>query len=112
MPACKKDFARYARLAAAPARLLTPRSAEITLADVADPEHCVRSHLKLMMLQRQWLMDGFLLAKALNRTLVLPPLWCMLVRFWTILNHCLIGSQVEMPQPFVCPLDHSFEIPS
>ena len=35
----------------------------------------------------------------------------MLDRFWTILDHCLIGKLVEMPQPFVCPLDHSYEIP-
>ena len=47
--------------------------AQLLLPEVADPEHCVRSHLKLSMLQRQWLMDGFVLAKALKRTLVLPP---------------------------------------
>ena len=74
---------------------------------------------------------------------MLPPIWCMLDKFWTILDHCLIGSkvmqrsahvcvatspcltvssacppsaadypvQVEMSQPFVCPLDHSYELP-
>ena len=47
--------------------------AQLLLPEVTDPEHCVRSHLKLSMLQRQWLMDGFVLAKALKRTLVLPP---------------------------------------
>jgi len=102
---------RFLRLTSMPARLVAPMQSELLQAEAVDPEHCVRSHLKLAMLQRQWLMDGFLLAKALGRTLVLPPLWCMLDRFWTILNHCLIGSQVEMPQPFVCPLDHSFELP-
>jgi hypothetical protein len=103
---------RFLQLTTMPARQLSPMKAELLMESVVDPEHCVRSHLKLTMLQRQWLMDGFLLAKALGRTLILPPLWCMLDRFWTILNHCLIGSQVEMPQPFVCPLDHSFNIPS
>ena len=102
---------RFLRLTSAPARLLAPMHSELVQPEAIDPKHCVRSHLKLMMLQRQWLMDGFLLAKALDRILVLPPLWCMLDRFWTILNRCLIGSQVEMPQPFVCPLDHSFELP-
>lgn len=101
---------RFLQLSTAPARLLGPRSSELLLPSVIDPDHCVRSHLKLIMLQRQWLMDGFLLAKALRRTLVLPPVWCMLDKFWTILDHCLIGSKVEMPQPFVCPLDHSFSL--
>ena len=55
-----------------PPRLLTPRTSELLLSEVTDPEHCVRSHLKLSMLQRQWLQDGFLLAAALNRTLILP----------------------------------------
>ena len=52
------------------------------------------AHLKLNALQRQWLQVGFLLAHALGRTLVLPPLWCVVDRFWTILDHCLIGSKV------------------
>lgn len=103
---------RFLHLTSAPARQHAPMRSELLLPEVMDAEHCVKSHLKLSMLQRQWLMDGFLLAKALDRILVLPPLWCMLDRFWTILNHCLIGSQVEMPQPFVCPLDHSYNIPA
>ena len=103
---------RFLRLTSMPAKLLTPMRSELLQSEAIDPHHCVRSHLKLMMLQRQWLMDAFVLAKALERTLVFPPLWCMLDRFWTILNHCLIGSQVEMPQPFVCPIDHAFELQS
>ncbi len=99
-------------LKTAPARMLTARTAELLDPRVTDPSHCVRSHLKLSALQRQWLQDGFLLAAALKRTLVLPRLWCMLDRFWTILNHCLIGPRVEMPQPFVCPLDHSYNLPN
>ena len=75
--------------------MLSPRRAEL-LQPEAKGEHCVRSHLKLSMMQRQWLMDAFVLAKALNRVLVLPPLWCLLDRFWTIVDHCLIGTQVEM----------------
>ena len=103
---------RFLHLTSMPAKLLAPDRAVMLQPEAIDPDHCVRSHLKLMMLQRQWLMDAFVLAKALGRILVLPPLWCMLDRFWTILNRCLIGSQVEMPQPFVCPLDHSFNIPA
>ena len=103
---------KFLHLTSVPAKLLGPDKSVMLQPEAIDPDHCVLSHLKLAMLQRQWLMDGFLLAKALGRTLILPPLWCMLDRFWTILNHCLIGSQVEMPQPFVCPLDHSFNIPA
>ena len=125
-------------------------------------------------------MDGFLLAKALGRVLVLPPLWCMctacsigsaltspgphvplmltspgphVINAWQVHARSVLDnpqplldrlagrdaaapssarphayitacrhayacmcmhacSQVEMPQPFVCPLDHSFDIPS
>ena len=102
---------RFLQLTSPAARQLAPMKAELLLPEVIDAEHCVKSHLKLTMLQRQWLMDAFVVAKALKRTLILPPIWCMLDRFWTILNHCLIGSQVEMPQPFICPLDHSFNLP-
>ena len=28
------------------------------------------------------------------------------------MDHCLIGKRVEMPLPFVCPLDHSFMLPN
>lgn len=73
--------------------------------------HCLLDHLRLSSLQRQWIQDAFLLAAAMGRTLVLPQIWCVADRFWTILNHCLIGSKVEMPQPFVCPLDHSYNLP-
>ena len=53
-----------------------------------------------------------LTAQATGRTLILPPIWCNLDRFWTIMDHCLIGKKVEMPLPFVCPLDHSFLLPA
>jgi hypothetical protein len=69
---------RFLRLTSMPAKLLTPMRSELLQSEAIDPHHCVRSHLKLMMLQRQWLMDAFVLAKALERTLVFPPLWCML----------------------------------
>ena len=86
---------RYLQLTTSAARLLSPDKAELLLPEVTDAHHCVRSHLRLSALQRQWLQDAFLLAAATNRVLVLPPIWCMLDRFWTILNHCLIGSQAS-----------------
>ena len=103
---------KFLQLTSSPARQLAPMKAELLMPELIDAAHCVKSHLKLSMLQRQWLLDGFVLAKSLNRILILPPLWCMLDRFWTILNHCLIGSQVRaahpplttlFPQPLICP---------
>jgi len=102
----------FLQLLAPIARQSKPDEAELLESELIFPEHCVKSHLRVSAMQRQLLQDGFLLAAALGRTLVLPPIWCMLDRFWTILNHCLIGSQVEMPQPFICPLDHSYNIPA
>eukprot|EP00962_Isochrysis_galbana_P004554 scaffold1242_cov123-Isochrysis_galbana.AAC.7 len=102
----------FLELVSAPARQLSPASAELVMDTLRLEEHCVMAHLKLNALQRQWLQAGFLLAAALGRTLILPPLWCVVDRFWTILDHCLIGSKVEMPQPFICPLDHSFDVPA
>ncbi|KAL1523586.1 hypothetical protein AB1Y20_018522 [Prymnesium parvum] len=102
----------YLQLLTAPARLLSPDHAELLLPELNGTEHCVLSHLRLSALQRQWIQDAFLLAAATRRTLILPRIWCVADRFWTILNRCLIGSRVEMPQPFVCPLDHSFDLPA
>jgi len=103
---------RYLQVVSGLAEQLAPDVARLLDPEVLDPEHCVRSHLKLQSLQRQLLHDAFLLAKATGRALILPPIWCNLDRFWTILDHCLIGKKVEMPLPFVCPLDHSFLLPS
>jgi arabinosyltransferase len=96
---------RFLQLVTEPARLLSPERAELLLPEVIDAAHCVRSHQRLSMLQRQWLHDGFLLAAATKRTLIIPPIWCMLDRFWTILNHCLIGSKVG-GNPLTCITCH------
>ncbi|GLT80999.1 hypothetical protein SLA2020_524070 [Shorea laevis] len=43
----------------------------------------------------------------LNRTLVIPPLWCKLDRLWFPHPGALEGSITR--QPFLCPLEHVFE---
>ena len=43
--------AKFLRLTSAPAHQLSPSKAELMMPEVIDPHHCVRSHLKLMMLQ-------------------------------------------------------------
>ena len=103
---------RYLQLVSGLAVQHSPTTATLLDPEVQDATHCVRSHLKLTSLQRQLLHDGFVLAKATRRTLILPPIWCNLDRFWTIMDHCLIGKRVEMPLPFICPLDHSFMLPN
>lgn len=38
----------------------------------------------------------------------MPPLWCRLDRLWFPHPGVLIGSMTR--QPFICPLDHVFEV--
>ncbi|XP_031106620.1 arabinosyltransferase XEG113-like isoform X2 [Ipomoea triloba] len=44
----------------------------------------------------------------LNRTIVMPPIWCRLDRLWFGHPGVLVGSMTRYP--FVCPLDHVFEV--
>ena len=111
-PSSYYEEGRYLQLVSGLAVQHSPTTATLLDPEVQDATHCVRSHLKLTSLQRQLLHDGFVLAKATHRTLILPPIWCNLDRFWTIMDHCLIGKRVEMPLPFICPLDHSFILPN
>ncbi|XP_047178981.1 arabinosyltransferase XEG113-like isoform X2 [Vigna umbellata] len=48
------------------------------------------------------------IASLLNRTLVMPPLWCRIDRLWYGHPGILEGSMTR--QPFLCPLDHVFEV--
>ena len=61
---------------------------------------------------RQRLADGVLLARVLNRTVVLPQFHCYCDKYWARLTQCTIGTQVlgSQPLPFVCPLDHVIPI--
>jgi hypothetical protein len=51
------------------------------------------------------------LARSLNRTLVLPRLWCYCDKFWSRLSGCAIPEAASsQPLPFVCPMDHVVEL--
>ena len=51
------------------------------------------------------------LARSLNRTLVLPRLWCYCDKFWSRLADCAIPEAASsQPLPFVCPMDHVVEL--
>ena len=66
-----------------------------------------RQHVNHLERLRQRLAHSFALARALNRTVVLPTLWCYCDKFWHRLDQCAIPSATHsQPLPFVCPLDH------
>ena len=74
----------------------------------SDPHARGRQHVAHLERARQRLADGVLLARVLNRTVVLPQFHCYCDKYWARLTQCTIGTQVlgSQPLPFVCPLDH------
>ncbi|KAH7553367.1 hypothetical protein JRO89_XS12G0002800 [Xanthoceras sorbifolium] len=73
-----------------------------------DGEHNVESHFSLINYQIKQIRTALAIASLLNRTLVMPPLWCRLDRLWFPHPGVLVGSLTR--QPFICPLDHVFEV--
>ncbi|XP_071919524.1 arabinosyltransferase XEG113-like isoform X1 [Coffea arabica] len=73
-----------------------------------DGEHNVESHFALVNYQIKQIRTALAVASFLNRTLVMPPLWCRLDRLWFGHPGILQGSMTK--QPFICPLDHVFEV--
>ncbi|XP_077234770.1 arabinosyltransferase XEG113-like [Tasmannia lanceolata] len=73
-----------------------------------DGEHTVESHFSLINYQLKQIRAGLAIASLLNRTLVMPPLWCRLDRLWFGHPGVLAGTMTR--QPFLCPLDHVFEV--
>ncbi|KAK1408608.1 hypothetical protein QVD17_40532 [Tagetes erecta] len=73
-----------------------------------DGEHNLQTHFTLVNYQMKQIRTALAIASILNRTLVMPPIWCRLDRLWFPHPGVLIGSMTR--QPFVCPLDHVFEV--
>ncbi|KAI4370809.1 hypothetical protein MLD38_019118 [Melastoma candidum] len=73
-----------------------------------DGEHNIESHFTLLNYQIKQIRTALAVATVLNRTLIMPPLWCRLDRMWFPHPGILEGSMTR--QPFLCPLDHAFEI--
>ncbi|KAK7262809.1 hypothetical protein RJT34_30390 [Clitoria ternatea] len=71
-------------------------------------EHNVESHFTLVNYQIKQIRTALAIASLLNRTLVMPPLWCRIDRLWYPHPGILEGSMTR--QPFLCPLDHVFEV--
>ncbi|PON37475.1 Nucleotide-diphospho-sugar transferase [Parasponia andersonii] len=75
---------------------------------ILDGEHNIESHFSLVNYQVKQIRTALAIASLLNRTLVMPPLWCRLDRLWFSHPGVLEGSMTR--QPFICPLDHVFEV--
>lgn len=73
-----------------------------------DGEHNVESHFAVVNYQIQQIRTALAIASLLNRTLVMPPIWCRLDRLWFGHPGILEGTMTR--QPFICPLDHVFEV--
>ncbi|KAK6934080.1 Nucleotide-diphospho-sugar transferase [Dillenia turbinata] len=71
-------------------------------------EHTIDSHFSLVNHQIKQIRTALAVASLLNRTLVIPPIWCRLDRLWFPHPGILVGSMTR--QPFLCPLDHVFEV--
>lgn len=91
-----------------PARLVDPDLARArrdprAAIDPAAPQLAAQAAL------RRALRNGFALAEASGRTLVLPELRCYCERFWWLLQDCRVAGAEDMALPFVCPFDFVFE---
>ncbi|KAL0671257.1 hypothetical protein Bca4012_033961 [Brassica carinata] len=97
-----------------------------------DGNHTIESHFTLANHQMKQIRSALAIASLLNRTLVslvhslyacflvisidsylwyyqvMPPIWCRLDRLWFGHPGTLEGSMTR--QPFICPLDHVFEV--
>ncbi|XP_047966123.1 arabinosyltransferase XEG113-like [Salvia hispanica] len=73
-----------------------------------DGEHNIDSHFALVNYQIKQIRTALAIASLLGRTLVMPPLWCRLDRLWFGHPGILPGTLTR--QPFICPLDHVFEV--
>jgi hypothetical protein len=67
-------------------------------------------HFEMEAHQRELLRDAFALAHALGRILVLPEMLCFCDRYWWLTHACRMPGAESMPLPFLCPLDHIFDI--
>ncbi|KAL6599545.1 hypothetical protein ACP70R_045682 [Stipagrostis hirtigluma subsp. patula] len=73
-----------------------------------DGAHTVESHFALVNYQLKQIRTALAIASLLKRTLVMPPLWCRLDRMW--FGHPGVMEGTMTRQPFLCPMDHVFEV--
>ncbi|KAJ0427782.1 hypothetical protein HanHA300_Chr17g0638891 [Helianthus annuus] len=68
--------------------------------------HFLFSHVIIQVMKQ--IRTALAIASILNRTLVMPPVWCRLDKLWFPHSGIIAGSMTR--QPFICPLDHVFEV--
>ncbi|KAM0935261.1 putative nucleotide-diphospho-sugar transferase [Dioscorea sansibarensis] len=73
-----------------------------------DGAHTLESHFSLVNYQLKNIRTALAIASLLNRTLVMPPIWCRFDRMW--FGHPGIMEGTITRQPFICPMDHVFEV--
>ncbi|KMZ58542.1 Glycosyltransferase-like protein [Zostera marina] len=71
-------------------------------------KHDITNHFLLVNYQIKQVRTALAVALLLNRTLVMPPIWCRLDRLWYPHPGILPGTLTK--QPFICPMDHVFEV--
>ena len=65
-----------------------------------------RFHLRAMAAQLAEIRDAFGIAVALNRTLIMPKIYCFCDRYWGVQQNCRVPGSANFSMPFLCPLDH------
>ena len=67
-----------------------------------------KGHFALVNHQLKQIRTAFALAQVLGRTVVMPKMYCGMDRWWAPHHGIIPGSGLRTP--FVCPMDHVFEI--
>jgi hypothetical protein len=69
----------------------------------------IEFHKQSISAQLRQLRQLFVLAVAMNRTLVLPRLLCFCDRYWGPVEQCKVPGAFATELPFTCPMDHIME---
>ncbi|OUS46581.1 nucleotide-diphospho-sugar transferase-domain-containing protein [Ostreococcus tauri] len=70
----------------------------------------ISRHFEEDSVRRVTVRNGLALAKALNRTLVLPPARCYCDKIWNTLAGCRALGAETAHLPFSCPMDHIYNL--
>jgi len=94
---------RFLALADTP---LTPAASDLPADDLEHQRALLRLHFEADLGWRRRVMQGLAVARALNRTLILPAAACYCERSWASLTRCRLPAVLGMRMPFQCPFDH------